>query len=157
MCYLYVAKFRFYILNTDIPVSVSVKKNLYMSGGFCLIATIKFEVPILIIINEDVKQAPSYHIFTNNQYERTRKKNLKADNKLFLFINIKIIELIKLVAEDPDEPSLKAEIGPRSRFWKITIGIDRWNRRRIVNRDLSAAGGGGGYLLLKELLQRLVA
>lgn len=38
--------------------------------------------------------------------EKKKKKNLKTNYELFLFINVKVIELVELFIENPNEPSL---------------------------------------------------
>jgi len=57
-------------------------------------------------------------------------KNLEADNKLFLFVHIEIIELFKLFIENPDKPSLQ-ELRGRGLLEK-------------VKREVDGGGGDGG-------------
>jgi hypothetical protein len=40
-----------------------------------------------------------------------KMKNLKSDDKVFLFINIEIVELFKFFIENPDEPFLEVHQG----------------------------------------------
>lgn len=39
--------------------------------------------------------------------QKDKKKNLETDDKLFLFINVKIIEFFKLLVENPKKPGLQ--------------------------------------------------
>ncbi|KAF7803013.1 phosphate transporter PHO1-like protein 9 [Senna tora] len=74
-----------------------------------------------------------------------------------------VVELIKLFTQNPDEPGLQVQIGPRRRlrmgfgFFGLLRrnrrGIDRALKKKIVGRK---SDPGGGYLL-NELLQGFVA
>ena len=74
---------------------------------------------------------------------RGKIKNLEADNKLFFFINIEIVELVKLLVENTNKPGL--EVGGRRRrrwlwMWKLVL---KKMKMKIDWVGVSVRGGGG--------------
>lgn len=74
-------------------------------------------------------------------------KNLEANNKLFLFVHIEIIELFKLFIENPHEPSLK-KLWRRGLLEKVKREIDGY---------ISDGGSDWRKVLFEKLLQWFVA
>lgn len=86
-----------------------------------------------------------------NKRKVNNLKNLEANNEVFLFINVEIVQLVKLVIENPDEPILEVAQGP-ARTGPTTIGQ---TSMKIEGGRQSIDGGGGQEI--EELLQELVA
>ena len=70
---------------------------------------------------------------------KDKLKNLEANNEVFLFINVEIVQLVELVIENPDEPILEVAQGP-ARSGPTTIGQ---LLMEIEGGRQSIDGGGG--------------
>lgn len=81
--------------------------------------------------------------------EREREKNLKPNNKLFLFINIKIIQFFQLFIENPDEPILKVSQRTSTSLTAATHGFQGSNSGGIVKRNRLLKGR-------KKKIQRMI-